>query len=133
MNAVPINAKAVTRFVREVLGCNCPDEVFQRMCFQRGSTAVRSCPVDYELQIGGRLLIVVSSAAEELANPAILEEVIGEGKRARDRAKFNRFRLIVPAGKEESDALLRSFLEIKNRDEKTHLHVVEPALVPQFV
>ena len=51
----------VTRFVREVIGCNCPDEVFRHIEIQHGSSAVKACPADCELRIGGRLLIVVTS------------------------------------------------------------------------
>ena len=54
------NVAAVARFVRQVIGCNCPDEVFQRVEVRRGSIAVRSCHADYELRIGNRLLVVVS-------------------------------------------------------------------------
>ena len=54
------NVQAVTRFVREVIGCNCPDEVFRHIEIQRGSSAVKACSTDCELRIGGRLLIVIT-------------------------------------------------------------------------
>jgi len=46
----------ITRFVREVLGCECPDEVFLHVEVGRGSTVVKSIPVDYELRIGAGFL-----------------------------------------------------------------------------
>ena len=54
------NVPMVTRFVREVVGRNRPDEVFQRVEVRRGSIAVKSCPADYELRMGSRLLVVVT-------------------------------------------------------------------------
>src|SRR5512139_771544 len=104
------DAATVTRFVREVIGCNCPDEVFRRIEIQRGSSAVKACSANCELRIGGRLLIVVTS--EPLARLAAhLAEVVAEGKRARDELKFNRFRLVVQNGqtREEREQLVRTF------------------------
>jgi hypothetical protein len=124
---------AVTRFVREVIGCNCPDEVFQHIEGQRGSSAVKACSADCELRIGGRLLIVVTS--EPVAGLAPhLAEVVAEGKRARDERKFNRFRLVVQTGKpaEESEEFFRAFESAPDRDERTHLHVLPKGEVPNF-
>jgi hypothetical protein len=89
------NVAVITRFVREVIGCECPDEVFRHIEVRRGSTAVKSCPVDYELRIGGRLLIVVTSESVDVLSGSRLEKVISEGRQARDDGKFNRFRLVV--------------------------------------
>lgn len=127
------NAQAVTRFVREVIGCNCPDEVFRHIEVQRGSSGVKACSADCELRIGGRLLIVVTS--EPVATLSLhLAKVIAEGKRARDDSKFNRFRLVVQSGKlgQESEQLLRAFESLSNKDERTHLHVLPQGEVPNF-
>ena len=127
------NVQAVTKFVREVIGCNCPDEVFRYVEIQRGSSAVKACSADCELRIGGRLLIVVTS--EPTANlSARLGQVIAEGKRARDESKFNRFRLVVQTenGAQEREKLLRSFEGVAEKDERTHLHVLEKTEVPNF-
>jgi hypothetical protein len=124
----------VTRFVREVLGCGCPDTVFQQVKVQRGSTAVRSCPVDYEIRIGDRLLIVVTSSAARLTEVSRLENAILEGKQARDTTGLNRFRLVVvtPEVSHWREELLRVFDNISSRDEKTHLHVIEQEDMPVF-
>jgi len=124
---------AVTRFVREVIGCNCPDEVFRHIAIQRGSSAVKACSTDCELRIGGRLLIVLTS--ESLASlSSHLAGVIAEGKRARDERKFNRFRLVVettsPAGEEAE--FLRAFESLPGKDERTHVHFVPKGEVPNF-
>ena len=128
------NVPAVIRFVREVVGCNCPDEVFQRVEVRRGSVAVKSCSADYELRIGGRLLVVVTSEPVEALAGARLEKVILEGKRARDDAKFNRFRLVVQARNvaQDEERLLRTFEEVAGKDEKTHVQVIGRSEVPDF-
>jgi hypothetical protein len=124
----------VTQFVRQVIGCDCPDEVFRRVEVRSGSTAVKCCPADYELRIGGRLLVVVTSEPVEALSGARLARVILEGKRVRDQGKFNRFRLVVQTRNvaQDRDALLRSFEDVPGKDEKTHVHVVARSEVPDF-
>jgi hypothetical protein len=128
------NVPVITRFVREVLGCDCPDEVFRHVEVRRGSTVVKSIPVDYELRIGGRLLVVVTSESVDILSGSRLEAVILEGKQARDDGKFNRFRLVVQARNvaEDKEKLSRSFEAVSGKDEKTHVHVVEMSEVPDF-
>jgi len=41
------------------------DEVFRRFEVQTGSAAVKSCPADYEIRIGGRLVAVLTSEPVE--------------------------------------------------------------------
>ncbi len=127
------NVPVVTRFVREVIGCNCPDEVFRQVEIHRGSSAVKACSADCELRIGGRLLIVVTSEAGTRLAPH-LAEVVAEGKRARDELRFNRFRLVVQTQRpgEESEQLVRAFESVPDKDERTHLHVLPEGEVPNF-
>jgi hypothetical protein len=134
MGKEPIpNVPVVTKFVREVIGCNCLDEVFRHIEIQRGSSAVKACSADCELRIGGRLLIVVTS--EPIANlSARLGQVIAEGKQARNERKFNRFRLVVQTenAAQEREKLLRAFEEVAGKDERTHLHVLGKPEVPNL-
>ena len=127
------NVPAVTRFVREVIGCNCPDEVFRHVEIQRGSSAVKACSTDCELRIGGRLLIVVTSEPVARLAPH-LAKVFAEGKQARDERKFNRFRLVVRTGQpaEEREEFFRAFESVVDKDERTHLHVLPKGEVPNF-
>ncbi len=127
------NVQAVTRFVREVIGCNCPDEVFRHIEIQRRSSAVKACPTDCELRIGGRLLIVVTSEPVSRLSTH-LAEIIAEGKRARDESKFNRFRLVVQTrnSDRESDELFQAFESLSHKDERTHVHVLGKTEVPNL-
>lgn len=133
-NERPASVPGVTKFIREILGCNCPDEVFRDVEVRRGSTAVKSCPADYELRIGGRLLVVVTSEPVEGLSGSRLEKAIREGRQARDDGKFNRFRLVVQVqnAAEDREKLLHAFEAVSGKDERTHVHVVERREVPDF-
>jgi hypothetical protein len=96
-NERKVNVPVVKRFVRKVVGCTCSDEVFKQVGVKAGSSAIKSCAADYEINVGGRLLIVLSSEPAEGFSPARLEKVMAEGRSARDAGKFNRFRFILQA------------------------------------
>jgi hypothetical protein len=133
-NERKINVPVVKRFVREVVGCNCPDEVFKRVEVKLGSSAIKSCSTDYEINVGGRLLIVLASDPVEIFSPARLEKVMAEGQCARDAGKFNRFRFIVQADNapEVEKQFSKLFEGLATRDAKTHLHVIERKDVPDL-
>ena len=133
-NERKLNVPIVKRFVREVIGCTCSDEVFKRVDIKQGGSAIRSCSADYEINVGGRLLIVLSSEPVEAISPARLEKVMAEGRRARDAGNFNRFRFIVKADSapEAEKKFLRLFEGLATKDEKTHLHVIGREDVPDF-
>jgi hypothetical protein len=133
-NERTVNVPVVKRFVREVLGRNCPDEVFERVKVTSGSSAVKSCSTEYEIDVGGRLLIVLTSEPPATFSPARLEKVIMEGRNVRDAGKFNRFRLIVQAdtASKAEKKLLRVFEGLATKDQKTHLHVIGREDVPDF-
>jgi hypothetical protein len=46
------NVPVVTRFVREVIGCNCPDEVFRRIEVQWGGAAISALELQTPAKIG---------------------------------------------------------------------------------
>jgi hypothetical protein len=133
-NERKLNVQVTKRFVREVVGCNCPDEVFQRLQVKPGSSAITSCSADYEIDVGGRLLIVLSSEPVQGFSQARLEKVMAEGRTARDARKFNRFRFIVQANiaPEARREFLELFEQLAAKDEKTHLHVIGKEEVPDF-
>jgi hypothetical protein len=133
-NERKVNVPVVKRFVGEVVGCTCSDEVFKQVEVKAGSSAIKSCSADYEINVGGRLLIVLSSEPVEGFSPARLEKVMAEGRSARDAGKYNRFRLILQADNapEAEKKLSRLFEGLTTKDEKTHLHVIGKADVPDF-
>jgi hypothetical protein len=60
-----VSVPVVKRFVREVVGCTCSDEVFKRVEVKLGSSAIRSCAADYEARKGA----FSAQAVEKLTEP----------------------------------------------------------------
>jgi hypothetical protein len=113
----------VKRFVRDVLGCTCPDGVFDELdCGARRVAGVDVARLD----IGGRLLVLVLDA-DAVADPATaVDVVLRAGLAERDAGGFNRLRLVVhgvPAA-DWCAAATRAF-EARCGDERTHLHLLD--------
>ena len=122
----PMSSSALVHFVRDVLGCGCPDEVLQSITVGRG----RWVPViDGEitrLDVGGRLLVYVVEPAGAEPLTTVVSGAIAAGLADRERHGFNRFRLVLatsdPATIEE--AARAAFEVLKLLDDRVHLHVV---------
>ena len=126
---LPVVAPAAVRhFVRDILGCTCPDAVFER---------IESAPGDNDLYrqsiaVGGRLLVLVAEAHGAAGLDRQVDELLVLGRRWRDGDGFNRLRLVLlsdsPA-RIESRALAR-FMASAERDERTHLHCLPNSSLP---
>lgn len=125
-----INLSGVRYLVREVLGCGCPEEVFDRIAV--GSPTLYSPPGGaqlVELEVGGRLLISVVDFAKMKDPVAERRALMAHGQTTRDTRGLNRFRLVLvgdipPA---QAERLLAPRAE---EDERTHLHLVAPSQLP---
>lgn len=115
---------ALRGFVRDTLGCACPESVFESV--ERGRLAnVAGQPVT-RLVIGGRLLIYVAAGEPTAARVAALA---ASGRWDRDASGLNRFRLVLglPAEASEVAALEAAFGDAAGGDPKAHLHCVPAA------
>ena len=56
--------KAITEFVRNTLGCNCPEEVFQYIDCRTVVNIDEYIAPTYEINIGNRLLIFAAGIDE---------------------------------------------------------------------
>lgn len=122
----PYPAPALLRaFVREILGCTCPDAVFEVV--ERTEVAAPGSGVPYtRWLIGDRLLIYLvrpQSAPAEIAG-----ELAALGREDRDRRGLNRFRLVIASAacEGEAHAVARAFAAVAGQDPKAHLHCVAP-------
>jgi len=118
------------RFVREQLGCGCPDTILQSIrCSPRNDLADRFV-LTGELDVGGRLLVIACHRIDETrdALAALIEHATSE----RDRRGFNRVRLVVAADETTTvrSRLLQLFDSLSGGDEKVHLHVLQTEAVP---
>ena len=128
----PVARVPVRQFVRDVLGCSCPEAVFETVRVDENPQPFASGPASYLLRIGGRLqVLVIEVAGADAAsfNPVPLLE---RGRQLRDAEGFNRFRLVIatPAADMVQHVLLEHFNAVAGGDERLHLHVVLPEQVP---
>ena len=121
----------VERFVRGTLGCSCPDEVFRTVSVSR-LPAVAGRPAVLQLLVGSRLLVHVASAPQDAPAADWIEQLAANGRAARDRHGYNRFRLVVvgtgPAT--PSGDLEARFARAVARDERAHLHLLDRHQLP---
>lgn len=122
-------------FIRDGLGCGCPDEVLDDLRVDPHPVAFAGLPVDAVVSVGGRLLVGVCVSRPWDEMDAQLEQCLATGRRLRDEGGYNRFRLVVVTGETEvaRPALERSFKRFQDRDARLHLHVVEPGILPDLL
>jgi hypothetical protein len=115
---------AVERFVRETLGCGCPDEVF-------GDLRVEPAGDGYEaaIHVGGRLLVLLLRAADGVTQQRFARAVAG-GIARRDKEGYNRLRLVVVTDRQETAAIEAAFSPLLDGHDRVHLHVVSAAECP---
>jgi hypothetical protein len=122
----------IERFIRNELGCHCPDAVFRHI-------GVENCPEDFGnwprgrlISVGDRLLILVLRSDEPDVMHHVLGGVFEKGRCLRDSRGFNRFRLVVATNCEGvmEPSLMRDFERLDGMDERLHLHVIAAEQVP---
>lgn len=107
---------ALEHFIRETLGCGCPDEVFRDLRFEPSDGLH-----DGAIHVGGRLLVFLLRGESIRRLPALIKA----GRQRRDVQGYTRVRFVVlteepqPAAEAE-----RLFHGSSMRDERTHLHLV---------
>jgi hypothetical protein len=120
----------IKTFVKETLDCKCPDEVFEHIELERNIQIDGDILLNSRINIGNRLLVYIIKINSEKFIANNLKSIVTYGVKERDARGFNRFRLVletVDPGKLQKTA--RSvFRSIKNKDEKTHLHIVKKSL-----
>lgn len=125
-----IKASWIRRFVREQLGCRCSDDVFDMVRVTHQPESFNGLPVDCLIEIGNRLLVVVSQHDWQRVS-ASMEQLVQTGRGYRDAHGFNRFRLVVATSdKTATDSLNPAFTALVEKDDKMHLHIVEPGSLP---
>ena len=115
----------IRKFVREVLGCTCPDKVFDRIEDRHVAPSVS--PHTRCLIIGDRLLIHIWEIREKGQFKENFLAMLEAGKRERDELGLNRFRAVLAVadtGFNIADEAALYFSEFAGRDERIHLHVV---------
>ena len=122
-----INRTAIRKFIREEIGCTCPDEVFESINIEQKPRHDENLNSEYLLSIGGKLLVYLVEPHQWSSLTDSLEQIFRWGRDIRDVGGFNRFRLVVitPDIKAARRKLLRQFGLLDVLDERLHLHVIE--------
>jgi hypothetical protein len=129
-----MNKGVIKSFVRDTLGCTCPDSVFESIELvtskdQEGINEYR------RLVIGERLLIYLLDTDSVTDWSRSVLQLSLEGKHERDARALNRFRLVLGADNPEQiePQAKTLFDQVIDRDEKMHLHVVSSSALDEVV
>ncbi|WP_320040694.1 hypothetical protein [uncultured Desulfobacter sp.] len=116
------NNYELEKFVRDTLGCGCPQEVFNKIEYDKKQNG----PWERRINVGDRLLVYFINVDAERNIPKKITAAMESGVTERDNNKFNRFRLVVVTSNHHEISKLseQTFCESKLFDEKTHLHFV---------
>ena len=117
--------KAIKDFVRNTLGCNCPEEVFKYIDCRTVVNIDEYIELAYEINIGNRLLIFAAAIDEVDSLISAIRKLVRAGIKKRDENKFNRFRLVLLTAPEIDIAEQASeIFSSLAADDKVHLHVI---------
>jgi hypothetical protein len=129
MNDLKRKNSCIKHFVREHLGCICPDKVFESIKVTEQSDIFPSANTVYE--IGGRLFVAVFFPADWHDIKMQLGKLVVNGKQFRDQHGYNRFRVVIATVDDDAEKdLQRIFNDLPGIDDKTHLHVISPNILP---
>jgi hypothetical protein len=106
------------KFIRSTLGCNCPDEVFDRIDISSDESLT-------EIVVGGRLLIHLVRPNPNTPEDLFITDHVMRGKTERDAKTYNRFRLVLAASVSD-EAKQDLFEQARDGDDKLHLHIIAP-------
>ena len=129
-----VNFSLVKAFVKETLGCACPDEVFEQIECDEDYTLDAKLPTCNRVLIGNKLLIYLWEVADAEDLRKYLALILTCGKKERDDRDYNRFRLVVSTRLPEKlrGTAQKIFKPLAANDEKLHLHVVSREEIPQL-
>ena len=119
-------------FIREVLGCQCPDSALANIRICPEPEEVAGIPLTLCVAIDGRLLVYVVCTDRPRALVESFASVFEAGKSARDQRGFHRFRFVVGTASpgDVREELMTAFYAVPGIDDRQHLHVVSAADIP---
>jgi hypothetical protein len=122
----------IKTFVRQTLGCGCPEEVFEYIDCQSNIT-LNDIVLRNRINIGNRLLIYIVEVHNIDSLKHVLPILIEMGKKERDNSKFNRFRLVLASDNiDETKKVADDIFKTIEKDEKIHLHIIIKTDLPIF-
>lgn len=118
--------RQIKRFVQEILGCACPEDVFRSIEYRPGVRLNSFITLNAAVVIGNRLLIYVAEAGSAGCIEEHLPILVSEGKRERDEKGLNRFRLVIAVDKpsEVQQTERKMFEKLVGKEKRIHIHIV---------
>jgi len=116
----------IKSFVINKLGCNCPDEVFNIIKWQKDVQIDKNIILNYKINIGNRLLIYIIEIEDYNFINDNLVKIIMFGIGERNNNNLNRFRLAIISNDiaEIGSIAQNVFNNLNINDQKVHLHVM---------
>ena len=120
----------IKRFVQETLGCSCPEEVVNKIDYQKESDGI----LGRRVTVGDRLLIYIITMDGKSNIQGVINSALEQGVEERDKKGLNRFRLVLVASHPDKlrSSAEHAFDSSGYTDEKTHLHIVNESDVVSF-
>ena len=81
MNQKMTQKELVRNFVQNVLGCGCPEGVFEEIEVKQGPVDIDGIPVTRSIKVGGRLLIYIILSEDLNDGSDSLKALIQSGKK----------------------------------------------------
>ena len=116
---------AIKGFTREILGCDCPEDVFDKIVCEDDVQIESELTVSYRINIGDKLIIYILISEQRSELGSELPKLIEAGEKERNDRGLNRFRLVLVSKNPDvikDDA--HKLFEKLEKDEKIHLHIV---------
>jgi hypothetical protein len=121
-------SESIRFFVKDILGCQCSDDVFKSIKHKTDVELESEIMVDHIFVIGDRLLIFLFTLSNYAHNnlEQIIPTLIAHGQAWRNKELLNRFRLVlISKDPHELEATAsKIFYDTIGNDEKTHLHIL---------
>ena len=116
----------IKSFVINKLGCNCPDEVFNIIKWQKDVQIDNNIILSYKINIGNRLLIYIIEIEDHNFMNDNLVKIFMCGIIERNNNKLNRFRLAIISNNipEIGSIAQNIFNNLNIGDQKVHLHLI---------
>jgi hypothetical protein len=121
-----LNLDAIRQLIREELGCDCPEEVFDRIVVGYPSIfGSPNIPSSAQVLVGYRLLVslVPVHDLQDVAEDG--KQFLVEGKDIRDANGLNRYRLVF-VGHVSKDVMDELQKQAVAMDDRMHVHLIEP-------
>jgi len=128
-----LDLDAVRRLVRDGLGCQCPDAIFEDVVVGRPTVFIETDPRSaVQLLVGRRLLVSFVETARLVDVHVDGERLLLQGREIRDAQGLSRFRLVL-VGSWQPRVVEALAERTRAIDDRLHVHAMEPEALAALV